>query len=1066
MKRLFLFFLATCLVSLSALADQTVNGTVVSEADGEPLAGATVLPFGGGSGTATDFDGKFTISLPDGVTDVTVSYIGMQSVTLKAVDGMTVKLSESSTDLEEVVVTAFGMKRDRKALGYAVQDLKADDLNTKGTTDLANAIQGKISGVDIRPSSGMPGAATNIVIRGARSFEGSNQPLYVIDGMPVSTESDFRNVSNDAVSGTTYSQRALDINPEDIESINVLKGQAAAALYGIRASNGVIVITTKRGSQQKGKPRVTLTTNFSADVASRPFKHQTEYAQGSNGRFAPSSSGTWGPKISELPNDPTYGGNVANDYNGGDTQSHAGQYYNPTYANAGYGDGSGWVTPTIYDNTADFLGTGFTENTTVNLSQNLGEANYSFSLSNAHQDGIIPSTGMDRWGARGLVDWTIAPSWKTGFSVNYTSTKVNSAPGGNSGIMNVVYTAPAEYNLAGVPYHLPGRPSEQTLFRALSFNNPYWWAENNEYLQHTNRVFGNAYLEWRPQISWGEFFIKEQAGLDVYTNDNSEVQEVGSAPAANSTGNILNQGVTNNTFNNLVTANLSMRFGSDNEWAFDAIVGNEVNHQQQRNWYYQGTGFNFYGMPVINNTQSLYSSEVTYAERTIGVFASANISWKDMLYLSATGRNDWLSSMPRGSRSFFYPSVSLSWIFTQLPQLHNNKVLSFGKVRTSFAQVGQAGGYMANYFYTPTYGSGMYGGTPLSYPWNGVSTYVPFWRAYDPDLKPQNTKNVEAGIDLAFFNNRLRLDYTYSYQDVTDQIMNVPQAGSSGYQQMLTNAGQIKTNSHEINLSATLFENKDWSADLGVSFTKIHNYVEKLADGVESIMLTGYQTPQIRAQAGATYPIIYGIGYQRDPQGNIILDADTHIPLATASDINLGECSPNFNMGFNLNLRYKRVSLSTTWSYQNGGKMYHGSTGVLNNFGSTQVTADARNNGGVEVSGVVQTGTDADGNAIYEPWSGKVDAQGYYQTVVDIAEASVFDTSYLKMRDLTLNYQLPTFKGLDITVYGFARNVLVWAKLPEFDPESSLGNNNGGGYFENYSVPQTMSFGGGLKLAF
>lgn len=1065
MKKLFLLLMTTCFLSVSALAERVVTGQVVYEADGEPLIGATVLPVGGGNGAATDYDGNFTITLPDGVTSITVSYVGMTSKTVEATDNMIIKLTDNSTELEEVVVTAFGMKRERKALGYAVQDLKADDLNTKGATDLANAIQGKVSGVDIRPSSGMPGASTNIVIRGARSFEGSNQPLYVIDGMPVNTESDFRNSANTTVSGTTYSQRSIDINPEDIESINVLKGQAAAALYGIRASNGVIVITTKRGSQEQGKPRVTVTTSMSADLVSRPFKHQTEYAQGSNGLYAPSSSSTWGPKISELPNDPTYGGNVANKYNGGDTQKYAGMYYNPTYAAAGYGDGSGWVVPTVHDNVSDFFNTGFTENTTVNLSQNLGKATYSFSLSNAHQDGVVPSTGLERWGARGLVDWTINDQWKSGFSVNYTSTKVNTAPGGNSGIMNVVYSAPAEYDLAGVPYHMPGKPEVQTLFRSTAFNNPYWWAANNEYMQHTNRVFGNAYLEYRPKINWSEdfdFYIREQAGLDVYTNDNSEVDEYGSA--SYSKGNILNQGRTNNTFNNLITANFSGRFGADKEWALDVMVGNEVNHQQYRDWYYTGTGFNFYGMPVIGNATSFTSQEATYAERTVGIFGSANLSWRDMLYLSVTGRNDWLSSMPRNSRSFFYPSVSLSWIFTQLPAFNNNEVLSLGKIRTSFAQVGQAGGYMDNYYYTPIYSSGMYMGNPLQYPFNGISTYVPYWRAYDENLKPQNTLNVEAGIDLSFFHDRLRLDYTYSYQDVTDQIMNVPQAGSSGYQSMLTNGGEIITNSHEINLSATIFQNKDWTVDFGASFTKIHNYVKSLANGVESIMLGGYQTPQIRAQAGATYPIIYGIGYQRDPQGRIILDNETFLPKATAGDINLGSCSPDFNMGFNMNIRYKRVSLATTWSWQQGGLMYHGTRNVLNYFGATQETADARNNGGVIVTGVINTGTAE--NPVYEEVTKKVDAQSYYMTVGDIAEAGVYDTSYLKMRDLTLTYDLPKLGGIDISVYGFARNVLVWASMPEFDPESSLGNNNSGGYFENYSVPQTMSFGGGLKLSF
>lgn len=1057
MKKLFLFLLATFSITLSAMAQTTVSGQVVYEADGEPMIGASVLPVGGGNGVATDFDGNFTITLPEGVNSITVSYIGMKPKTVKATDNMIVRLEDNTTELGEVVVTAFGMKRERKALGYAVQDLKSDDLNTKGTTDLANAIQGKISGVDIRPSSGAPGAATNIVIRGARSFEGSNQPLYVVDGMPISTESDFRNSANTSVSGTTYSQRSLDINPEDIESINVLKGQAAAALYGIRASNGVIIITTKRGSGQKGRPRVTVSTSLSADVVSRPFEHQTTYAQGAGGSFRPSNSMTWGPKISELPNDPTYGGNG---------KGHDGMYYNPTYEKAGYLDGTGWVVPTIHNNVSDFFNTGFTENTTANLSQSTEKANYSFSLGNAHQEGVVPSTGMDRWSARGLVDWTISDEWKTGFSVNYVSTKVTSAPGGNSGIMNVVYSAPAEYDLAGVPYHLPGNPSAQTLFRSTSFNNPYWWAANNEYLQHTNRAYGNAYLEYKPKFAQGEnysFFIREQAGLDMYTNDNSEVNEYGSASYA--TGNILNQGVTNNTFNNLVTANFSIQFGKDREWALDVMVGNEVNHNQQRQWYYNGTGFNFYGMPTMGNATNFSSNEATYAERSVGIFGSANLSWKDMIYLSATGRNDWLSSMPRNNRSFFYPSVSASWLFSNLPQLKNNKILSLGKVRASVAQVGQAGGYINNFYYTPTYGSGYYMGYPLRYPFNGVGSYVPYFRAYDENLKPQNTFNVEAGIDLVFFDNRLRVDYTYSYQDVTDQIMNVPQAGSSGYASMLTNGGEIITNSHEINVSATLFKNKDWDIDLGVSFTKIHNYVEKLANGVTSIMLTGYQTPQIRAQAGETYPIIYGIGYARDSQGRIILDKDNgYMPTATANDINLGSCSPDFNMGFNLGVRYKRVSLSSTWTWQQGGKMYYGTRSVLNMFGATKETAEARDNGGVEISGVINTGTAE--NPVYEEWSGKVDAEKYYTTIGEISESGVYDTSYLKMRDLTLTYDLPSFGGFDMSVFGFARNVLVWAKMPEFDPESSLGNNNGGGYFENYSVPQTMSFGGGLKFSF
>lgn len=366
------------------------------------MIGATIVPVGGGNGVATDMKGEFTITVPQNVKLLTISYVGMATQQVAVAPTMLIKLENAEAHLDEVVVTAIGMKRDRKALGYATQDLKAEDLNTDGTTSLASAIQGKLTGVSIRQSPGAPGASSQIVIRGARSFDGDNTPLYVIDGMPIETTADFSTGSS--VTGADITNRAIDINPEDIESINVLKGQAASALYGIRASNGVIVITTKRGSLKTSKPVVTVSTNFSAERVSRKFEHQTVYAQGNNvAAYSPTSSLSWGPKIENLPNDAVYGGNVDNAY----TQAygmHQGQYYNPKLAAAGL---DGWTTPQTYDNVGDFLGTGFTENTNVNISQNRDNMNYSFSLSNTYQDGIIPSTGMTRWGARGLIDYTI-----------------------------------------------------------------------------------------------------------------------------------------------------------------------------------------------------------------------------------------------------------------------------------------------------------------------------------------------------------------------------------------------------------------------------------------------------------------------------------------------------------------------------------------------------------------------------------------------------------------------------------------------------------------------------------
>lgn len=1053
-----LFTLLACFVlSVGIMTAQTkrVTGIVTSAEDGEPVIGASVLVKGQTIGAITGIDGDFVIpNVPESAKTLVVSYVGMISQEVDIKPGtMKVALKSDSKALDEVVVTAMGIKRDRKALGYAAQDLKSDQLNKSGTTSLASAIQGKLTGVDIRQSSGAPGASSQIVIRGARSFDGNNQPLYVIDGMPINTSADFS--TGNSVTGANYADRSIDINPEDIESINVLKGQAASALYGIRASNGVIVITTKRGSAgNMSKPSVTISSNISAQQVSRKFERQTVYAQGNGySAYNPTSSMSWGPKITDLSKDPAYGGDTTNKYTA--SGAHPGQYYNPNRVSAGL---DGWTTPQIYDNVSDFFGTGFTENTNVNISQNINGLNYSFGVNNSHQKGIIPSTGMDRWGARGLVDWKINDQWNSGFSVNYSSSKITSAPGANDGIMNVVYSAPAEYDLKGIPNHVPGDITKQVLFRSKSFVNPYWWAENNEYLQHTNRTFGNAYLEFKPKLNWGENFslkFREQAGLDVWTSDYTDSREMGTTTALKN-GDIENYGSQHNVFNNLFTVNFDGRFGNDQEYGLNVVLGNEFNDENVRSWDYYGSNFNFPGFINIGNATTYTSSEYKRKERTVGFFGSASLSWKDQLYLTVTGRNDYVSTMPRGSRSFFYPSVSLGWEFTKLNALEGNKILTYGKLRASFAQVGQAGVYYNNYYASASYGSGFYSYTPVSYPLpSGVSTFIPNYVTYDEGLKPQNTTNYEFGTDLYFFNNRLKFEYTYSLQNVKDQIFSVPMDGTTGYQEVLTNAGKMRTDSHEFSINAALISTKDIDLNLGVNFTKIKNKVVELAPGVESIMLGGFVEPQVRAQAGRTYPNIYGTAFKRDEAGNLLLLEG--LPQGTGDSQDLGSCSPDFTTGITFGGRYKRLSLSTTWSWQQGGKMYHGTNMTMNYFGVTKESLPYHE-GNMVVEGIDEaTGL---ANTV------EVSKQGYYMSYYDVTESGIYDTSFIKLRDLTLSYQLPKIGIFDINLYGFARNVLVWSKLPNFDPESSQGNNNMSGYFERFSVPNTSSFGGGLTIKF
>lgn len=1054
-KRLFMFLAGLFLSIGMAVAQTQVTGTVVSGEDGEPIVGASVKVSGTKTGTITDVDGKFTLNVPEG-TKLVVTYLGMLPKTVNAsVSGaMKIKLDPDNKVLDEVVVTAMGITREKKALGYASQVLDAKDLNTSGTSSLASAMQGKLTGVDIRTSSGAPGASAQIVIRGARSFDGNNTPLYVVDGMPISSTPDFS--TKESVTGADNASRTIDLNPDDIESINVLKGQAASALYGIRASNGVILITTKRGSKGSTKPVITFSTDLSAQTLSRKFEHQDVYAQGTTlSKYNPNTSMSWGPKIADLANDATYGGNTNNKYTNGDLTSHAGMYYNPKYAAAGL---SGWATPQTHDNVGDFFKTGFTQNSTFNISQRKNDVSYSFSVSDTYQKGVIPSTGMTRTGARGAVDWKVNDQWKTGFSANYSSVKIKSAPGANSGIVNVVYSAPAEYDLKGTPYHKPGDPTSQILFRATNFNNPYWWADNDEYSQHTNRVFGNAYAEFSPKLNWGKNYkivFREQAGIDMYTSNNSEIAEVGSAK--NTKGEVENIGTQNNIFNNLLTANFTAKWGANEEWDFGFVLGNEFNHQYRRKWDYDGTGLAFYGQPTIGNTSSMDAhSDYHIQERTVGVFGQMSLSWMDMLFLTVTGRNDVVSTMPRGNRSFFYPSVSLGWIFTELPALKENHVLSYGKLRLSYAQVGQAGQFYNNYMYVPSYTGGMYVYTPISYPLSGAKGYAPYYVKFDENLKPQNTSNWETGIDLGLFKNRVRVEYTLSYQDVRNQIFDVPTAGTTGYQALRTNAGQMTTLSHELSVNASVIDHANYGLDLGVNFTKITNKVKKLADGVESIMLGGFVEPQVRAQAGYTYPNIYGKAFKRTEDGQLLLNANG-LPQGTAASVNLGECTPDFNMGFNLRAHYKQLSLSATMDWQKGGCMYNGTLLTMNYFGASKASLPYHE-GTMVVEGINE--------ATGQKNTVQVSKQQYYMAYNDVTEAGIFDTSFLKLRDVTLSYQFPKFAGINLSVYGFARNILLWAKLPGLDPESSQGNGNMSGYFERYSIPNSSSFGGGFKIAF
>ena len=1034
-----------------------VKGSVTSADDGYPVVGASVLVKGTTVGTITDVDGLFEINnVPSNATTLVVSFIGMTSKEVPIAANVDVTLSADTEMLDEVVVTAMGISRDKRTLGYTMQDIKAEELTQGMATDLAGAMSGKVSGLNITASSGMPGASSQITIRGVRSFSGDNTPLYVVDGMPVSTGSSGMS-SN--VTGSDYANRSLDIDPNDIESINILKGQAASALYGMRASNGVIIITTKSGkSANKGKPQITFTTNMTASKISTYPEIQTEYAQGASGRFNPNASTAWGPKISELPNDATYGGNTDNAY----TQAygmHQGQYYNPKRATA-FGDAeAGWITPASYNNMKDFFETGVAWTNNISIAQNLGRGNYSFSLGNTDQSGIVKNTGMERYNAKMNGSLQINNLFSTGFSGNFVASKVQKQSGGNDGIMATLAGAPPSYDMKGIPSHAAGDPTTQVHFRSLTFDNPYWAVENNKFTEKAQRFFGNAYLRFELPI--GETMkvdAKYQLGADAYTTTYTDMFGYGHK---NGKGEIDNNTATINELNSLFTASFDWNINPDLH--MNILVGNEIvnSHTTYREEY--GLNFNFAGWNHMNNASSYSAAEGKYNDRTIGNFANLNVDWKNMLFLNVTGRQDRVSSMPHGNRTFFYPSVSLGFIFTELEPLKND-VLTYGKLRGSYAEVGMAGTYRPSYYTTPSYGGGFSSGTPFMYPYNSISAYTPSSTIYDPNLKPQNTISYEGGIDLGFFNGLITFEYTYSRQNVKDQIFSVPLAGSTGYGSFVTNGGKIHTNAHEFTLGVKPFDTKNFKWDVSVNFTKIDNYVDELAEGVNSIYLGGFTEPQVRAGIGYKYPVIYGTSYLRNENGDIVVDANG-LPQVGEEKV-IGTVSPDFQMGFNTTIELYKFRLSATLDWKKGGDMYYGTYTMMDYYGSSKRSADFRNMDQFlfELPAVKQN---ADGT--YSPndiYISGDDAFSYFSALNDISESFIHKSSYLKLREVSLSYPLLNTPKVGLTVSAFARNILLYSSVKGFDPEASQGTGNMSGGFERFSLPASSQFGFGCTVNF
>lgn len=1057
MKRRVILILSCLFLSIGFITAQTtrVTGVVIDDV-GEPVIGASVVVKGTTIGTITEVDGTFSINVPEGNNTLVFSLVGMKVVEAKASQNMRVVMQNDEHVLGDVVVTALGIPREKKALGYATQDVKSDKLNMTGNTDLTKSLQGKVVGVDLKNSSGMPGASSQIVIRGARSFDGDNTPLYVIDGMPIASTSPYD--TGYSVSGSDIASRSMDIDPNDIESVNILRGQAAAALYGLRASNGAVIITTKSGKGKAiGKTNVALTQTVSFDVVSRTPDYQTTWAQGSGGSYVYNSSMSWGPKITDLPNDPTYGGNG---------KGHDGQYQVPQLLQAGYAAEDSWVTPGVYDNWNDYFKTGVQSTTSILVTRAENTGNFAVGLSYTDQTGIALNTGMEKWNAKASGDKKLNNHFTAGFSANFSKNKIDKLSGANDGSLAGVMAAPTSYNLKGMPYYVDGDPYKQVYYRGGTFDNPYWVQYNNTFNENTDRFFGNLYTQYETQLAENhKLILKYQLGVDTYSSHYQDIFGYGHSAG---TGYLDNYGISQFNYNSLFTANYDWKISPDLD--FNLIAGNEINHTNYKTYSEHGEDFNFGGWNHIGNANIITANETQSQERTVGFFGSVSLSYLNMLYFNATARQDIASTMPPKNRTFFYPSVSLGFVFTELEPFKNLDWFSFGKVRGSYAEVGQASSrYMNNYYYRPEYSGGFWQGQPIIYPSDGVSGYVQYPIMYDPNLKPQNTKSWEIGLQVNFFNDRVGLDYTFANQNTVDQIFQVPLPASTGASSLVTNGGEMKSTSHEFVLNLTPVLTKDFRWDININYSKLNNEVVDLREGVSSIMLGGFVTPQVRAGKGSTYPVIYGVQYKKDKQGRILVDEDPNsltygMPMAGDPGV-IGKVSPDFILGGGTTITYKSFTLGAVFEWKNGGYMYSGMNGLMNLYGLSKDTED-------RTSTFVFKGYKADGtpNDIVR---GGANDQNAYQTLYsdvlgNIDEAYIYGNSFIKLRELSLRYALPKslLPKMDVAVSGFVRNILLWTELPNADPESSQGNNNMMGAFERFSLPQTTSYGFSVNVNF
>jgi TonB-linked SusC/RagA family outer membrane protein len=1051
----------------------TVSG-VVTGPDGDPLAGVSVSEKGTSNGIFSNLDGEFTLVVKSGAT-VIFRMEGMRSVEKEATSSMDIAMEELAIPLDEVVIAALGIATESKVVGYSVQTVDGADVVRSGEVNSIAGLSGKVAGVQVINSSGTPGGSAFIRIRGSRSLDGENQPLIVVDGVPMNNDmhsgGNPDNGTNALLDGVAQSNRAIDINPDDIETVTVLKGPNASALYGIAAANGAIVITTKRGKAETGRTiSVAYSASFGIDQVNRLPKLQNQFSQGSlDGYRGPETftSGSWGAMIDSL-------------YWNGD-----GTYlFDQNGDIVGQSDPSAGTKVTPYDNLGTFFQNGTTFSNNLSFSGGSNAATYRFSIGNTNQTGIVPNSDFQRTSLRFNSDAQLSKRLKSGVSLSYThsgGTRIQQGSNTSGLMLGLLRTPPTFDNSNGsddpandpTSYIFEIDGSQRNYRGGFGYDNPYWAVNKSPFTDDVNRFFGSTSLSYEA-TKWLNIFYR--AGTDAYADNRQQIFDINSRTSPQ--GRMYRQSHIYRHINSDLWITAKHSFGDN--FSGSVLLGNNIYDQHYNRMYTQGDGFVLPDYYNFANVTSVLSREFNSRYRKAAIFADVKMAYKNMLFLDITARNEWSSTLPQSKRNFLYPSISSGFIFTDaLGWTDKSKILPYGKIRASFAQVGQdAPVYsLKNYYTTGFAGDGWTGG--ISWPINGVGGFMTSDQLGNPNLRPEKTNSIELGTDLRFVNGRIGIDFTYYSTTSVDQILAVPVAASSGFLTEVMNAGKVTNKGIEIVLNATPVKSKNFRWDINLNWTRNRNMVVELADGIESLMLGGFEGTSIRNVAGQPFGQIYGLTWLRDANGNVVIESDPTknfgYPIASGIEEVIGNPNPDWLAGLRNTLTWKGLNFSFLIDVRKGGDIWNGTQGALTFFGMTENT-ESRGEETV-FEGVLGT-VDGDGNLVTAGTTNTntvVLDQAWYQGdgggFGNVAEHFIQDGSFVKLRDIGLSYDIPT-KVLrkspigKISVGVSARNFILWTAYEGIDPETNLmGSMNAQG-LDYFNMPSTKSYLFSLNLGF